>query len=156
MPGQDRENYFPAGVAPKILLACLVEAFVRLGPMLSERFSDTWLLWLASLFVLSASTVLTPSQLAGRIWVFGVGLLLATLGGVYLFESRWLGILGELIGYTVGSIFLFTSHVLANKDLDSFNDSPGSLFGKSGGVIMILVSILALIGTLMRASALSA
>jgi hypothetical protein len=155
MQGQHRENYFPSGVAPKILFTGAVEALVRLGPLVSARFSDTWLFWLASLFVLSASTVLTPTQLRGRIWVFGAGLMLGTIGGVYLFESRLLGILGVMIGYTMGSIFLFTSHVLANKDLDSFNDSPPSIFGKSGGVIMILISILAFIGTVMRFAALS-
>lgn len=154
MQGLHRENYFPSGVAPKILATGAIEALLRLGPLASARFSDTWLFWLASLFVLSASTMLTPSQLKGRIWVFSVGLMLGTLGGVYLFEGRLLGVLGVLIGYTMGSIFLFTSHVLANKDLDSFNDSPASIFGKAGGVIMILVSILAFIATVMRFSAL--
>jgi hypothetical protein len=155
MQGLHRENYFPSGVGPKILIAGAVEALVRLGPLASARFSDTWLFWLVSLCILSASTVLTPAQLKGRIWVFSAGLMLGTLGGVYLFESRFFGILGVLIGFTIGSIFLFTSHVLANKDLDSFNDSPASIFGKSGGVIMVLISILAFIGAAMRFSALS-
>jgi hypothetical protein len=155
MQNQHKENYFPSGVAPKVLLLGAVEAMAHVGPMLSARYSDTWLLWLTSLAILSASTVLVPAQLTARIWVFGVGLFLGTFGGVYLFESRALGILGGLIGFTVGTIFLFTSHVLANKDLDSFNDSPASIFGKSGGVIMILVSILAFIGVAMRFEALS-
>jgi hypothetical protein len=155
MQGLHRENYFPSGVGPKILITGAVEALVRLGPLASARFSDTLLFWLVALCILSASTVLTPAQLKGRIWVFSAGLMLGTLGGVYLFEGRLFGILGVLIGFTMGSIFLFTSHVLANKDLDSFNDSPASIFGKSGGVIMILISILAFIGAAMRFSVLS-
>jgi hypothetical protein len=155
MQDQRKENYFPAGVAPKILAVGAIEAMLRIGPMLSETYTDTWLLWLASLTILAASTVLTPAQLSTRIVVFGAGLLLATLGGVYLFESRVGGILGGLIGYTTGSMFLFTSHVLANKDLDSFNDSPPSIFGSAGGIIMILIAILAFIFTAMRFSAVS-
>jgi hypothetical protein len=156
MQDQRKENYFPAGVAPKILTIGAIESMLRIGPMLSTEYTDTWLLWLAALCILSASTLLHAEQPQARVWVFGVGLMLATLGGVYLFDNRVAGILGELIGYTVGSIFLFTSHVLANKDLDSFGDSPHSLFGSAGGIIMVLISMLAFICTAMRFSAVSA
>lgn len=148
------ENYFPAGISGKVLIVGAAESFARVLSMGLGKLADTTFFWLAATVILCISTTFPERQSPLRTWVFAIGLTAAALGGVYLFDSRFIGWIGLFIGYTVGCIILFTAHMLADKDLDRWNGSTPSPFGRAGGVVMILLSILALVACLMRASAL--